>query len=395
MIRLKGSFSLEFFLAPPQAGGKKRIDLSSIRVEDKEFMAKAIALAEKARGKTSPNPLVGAVVVKDGRIVGQGYHPKIGGPHAEVVALRKAGSRAKGATLYTTLEPCCTYGFTPPCTKAILKARVAEVVVGMIDPNPQVSTKGIKELRKGGLKVRVGFLEKEIACQNEAYIKHATVKKPFVLMKVAMSLDGKITSQSGKREPITSGLSLAQVHFTRSSFDAVMVGVGTILADNPLLTARLKGKEQNNPLRIIVDSYGRIPLEAKIVKTAKRVLTLLATSNRAPQAKLKKLQEKGLQIIVLPEREGKVDLKKLILELDRRGVVSLLLEGGAKLYTSAVEAGIVDKFLFFVAPKLIGGKNSLGVFGDNITKKVELKISKVSNLGPDLVIEAYPTKLSN
>ncbi|MDI6822166.1 MAG: bifunctional diaminohydroxyphosphoribosylaminopyrimidine deaminase/5-amino-6-(5-phosphoribosylamino)uracil reductase RibD [Actinomycetota bacterium] len=360
-----------------------------------QYMRRAIELAEKGRGRTSPNPLVGAVIVKDGAIVGEGFHTRAGEPHAEINALNEAQEEAKGATMYITLEPCCIYGRTSPCTEAIIESGISRVIVGLIDPNPKVCGRGIEQLKLKGIDVEVGILSQEIAHQNEIYIKYITTGLPFVLMKVAMSMDGKITAKRGSATRITSEKSRKEVHRLRGEYDSIMVGIGTVLLDNPLLTVRLQGGETHNPIRIIIDSKARIPLDSKIVKTASEIPTILAVAN-ADEEKIQTLRQYGVEVLPVPRKDGRVDLVKLMKELGEREITSVLLEGGSLLSASAIKAGIVDKFLFFIAPKLIGGDDTPGVIGGESIEAIDqapnLKITDVKRVGEDLMIEAYPKK---
>lgn len=363
---------------------------------DEKYMRQAIELAEKGRGRTSPNPLVGAVVVQDGKVVGTGYHAQAGKPHAEVNALKESGNSSVGATLYSTLEPCCNYGWTPPCTDSIISVGVKRVVVGLIDPNPEVCGRGVERLKAAGISVTKDILSEEIAKQNEIFIKYITTGRPFVLMKVAMSLDGKITSQRGKTTVLTSEHSLCLVHRLRDECDAIMVGIGTVLADNPQLTARLPGGKTVSPVRIIADSKARLPLKSKIVSLAKRVPTILATTEQAPPDKLKQLGRQGVEILVCSSNEGWLDLEDLMGKLGQRKITSVLLEGGARINTSVLRSGLVDKFLFFIAPQLMSSPEALGMVEEDISQgiggRVDLEFSQVGKVGPDLLIEAYPRK---
>lgn len=352
-------------------------------------MQRAIELAEKGRGRTNPNPMVGALIVNDGVIIGEGYHAKAGEPHAEINALKSTKSILDNATLYVTLEPCCTYGKTPPCTKAIISSGIKKVVVGLIDPNPKVSGKGVDELKKAQIKVETGIFKKEIAKQNEIYIKYITTKMPFILMKSAISFDGKTTSKNGQPVWITSEESKKIAHKLRNEYDAIMVGINTIVKDNPMLTTRLGEKDIKNPLRIIVDSNAKISLEAEVVKTAKEIPTLLATTKNAPTKKIEILEEKGVQILKLPEKEGKVNLKYLFKELGEKGIASIILEGGPHLNSSALKEGLVDKMIFFIAPKIIGGNKSLN-FITNPNISFNFEFDEFKRIGKDLLVEAYP-----
>lgn len=366
-------------------------------MEHEQFMARALQLAELGRGKTSPNPMVGAVIVRNGRIVGEGYHQKAGTPHAEVNALRDAGEEAHGAVMYVTLEPCCHYGRTPPCTKAIIKAGIKEVVVGTTDPNPLVSGKGIKVLKDAGIRVVVGVLEKEARLQNESFIKYINTKCPFVTLKAAISLDGKVATRTGDSKWITGEEARVLVHRMRAINDAIMVGIGTVLADDPLLTVRLEG-EYKQPLRVIVDSSLSIPERSRIVKTALDVPTVVAAvQGRYSETKRTQLERMGLEIWDLPAINGKVDLWALMKELGKREITSLFLEGGSTLNASALEAGIIDKFVFFQAPLIIGGQDSPGVFGgvgrEQLSDCLHLNRTSVEEIGDDLMITAYQKSL--
>ena len=358
-----------------------------------QFMARALQLAELGRGKTSPNPLVGAVIVHNDRIVGEGYHRKAGTPHAEIHALRNAGEKANGAVMYVTLEPCCHHGRTPPCTKSIVEAGIAEVVVGMADPNPLVSGKGIKALKDAGIRVIEGVLEKDVRLQNESFIKYISTKCPFVTLKAAISLDGKVATRTGESRWITGEEARLWVHRMRAANDAIMVGIGTVLADDPLLTVRLDG-EYEQPLRVIVDSSLRIPETSMLVKTASEVPTVVAAVQGSySEAKRAQLERAGLEVWDLPAIKGKVDLVTLMKELGKREITSLLLEGGSTLNASALEAGIIDKFVFFQAPLIIGGQDSPGVFGgmgcERLKDCLRLAQMSVQRVGEDLMITAY------
>ncbi len=363
---------------------------------DQEFMRRALELAALGRGKTSPNPLVGAVVVKDGVIVGEGYHKKAGTPHAEVIALQEAGARAKGADLYVNLEPCCHYGRTPPCTKAIIEAGVKRVVVACEDPNLLVAGKGIEILRQAGIAVEVGVLEEEARRLNEVFFKFITTRRPFVTLKVAMSLDGKIATFAGDSKWITGEQARCYAHQMRAEHDAVMVGIGTVLTDDPLLTVRLPG-ESKQPWRLIVDSRLRIPLESRIALTSGKFPTIVATvQHQGSREKKKLLEERGIEVWELPADRGRVDLNALLEELGRKEITSVLLEGGATLNASALEAGVVDKFVIFVAPKIIGGSRAPGPIGGLGVERIEdawlVSNLEFSRVGEDLMITCYPRK---
>ncbi len=362
---------------------------------DKErYIALALELAEKGRGRTSPNPMVGAVVVKDGRIIGRGFHAKAGGPHAEVVALQEAGDEARGATVYVSLEPCSHYGRTPPCVDRIIEAGISKVVVAMLDPNPLVAGRGIEKLRAAGIETEVGVLEKRAKRLNEVFIKYITTELPFVLIKMAMTLDGKSATITGDSRWISGEGSRAYVHHLRDEFDAVMVGIGTVLKDDPRLTARLPEGGGKDPIRIIVDSRGRIPLTAKVLNLDSPAKTMIAVTKKAPQDKVEQLRGKGIEVLVLPAvRDDKVDLRELLRELGKREIASVLVEGGGNLNWSLLDAGLVDKIVFFIAPKIVGGdKAPTPVEGMGIRRMTEallLDEVEVTICGEDIEIIGY------
>ncbi|MFQ5901641.1 MAG: bifunctional diaminohydroxyphosphoribosylaminopyrimidine deaminase/5-amino-6-(5-phosphoribosylamino)uracil reductase RibD [Thermodesulfobacteriota bacterium] len=337
---------------------------------DKEgFMRMAIVLAKKGIGKTSPNPMVGAVIVNDGAVVGKGFHHKRGKTHAEVNALQEAGAKAKGADIYINLEPCNHIGMTPPCTEKLIDRGIARAFIGMQDPNPVVSGKGIERLRDAGIEVEVGLLDDKCKRLNEAYIKYITTKTPFVTLKLASTLDGKIATFSGESRWITSTDSRKKVHKIRKLVDAIMIGVGTVLRDDPELTARpshrsLKTARGKHPHRIIVDSKLRTPLKAKVLKQVPGSRIYIATTYKAPLKTVEKMRALGVNILFLPLLKDGVDLTKLMVELGRLEIVDLLIEGGTKLATSAVKMGVVDKLSLFFAPKILGGTKSVPMFLD-------------------------------
>lgn len=344
------------------------------------------------KGRTSPNPMVGALVVKGKRIIGKGYHKKSGTPHAEILALEEAGKDAIDSTLYVNLEPCCHYDKkTPPCTDVIIKSGVKRVVLSMIDPNPKVSGKGIKILRKAGIKVEKGILEEESMRLNEAYIKYITTGSPFVILKIASSLDGKIATASGESKWITGDKSRKKVHHLRSEVDAVMVGIGTVLKDDPRLDVRLvKGRD---PHRIILDSKLKIPLNAKVLNTESEAKTFIATGPDAPKEKIAALKERGAEIIPVDLSEDYINLSSLMKELGSRGIMSLMIEGGSETNASALKEGIVDKVLLFISPKIIGGHDSKGSIGgkspERLSDAIILRDIKMKRLGEDILIEGY------
>ena len=360
---------------------------------DRKFMEHALTLASKARGHTSPNPLVGAVIVRAGQIVGEGYHQKAGEAHAEIHALNQAEELANGATMYVTLEPCCHWGRTPPCTESIIRAKLSDVFVAMKDPNPQVAGKGIRQLKEAGIRVQVGICEEESQQLNEVFIKYITTQCPFVILKSAISLDGKIATASGESQWITSEASRLKGHEVRAQVDAILVGVGTVLQDNPSLTTRLPDRTKADPIRVIVDSRGRTPPGAKVFNPDSNAGTLIAVTERAPLEKIEAFKSAGADVLIIQEGEGRVCLSALMRELARREITSVLIEGGGEINAAALQAGIVDKLMFFVAPKLIGGKDAPGPIGGvgigRLAEAFELRDVKTTQIGADFLIEGY------
>ena len=362
---------------------------------DIDYMKRALRLARKGRGRTAPNPMVGAVVVKNGAIVGEGFHPGPGAPHAEVIALSKAGARAKRATLYTTLEPCChTEKRTPPCTEAILRSGIRRVVAAMTDPNPLVAGRGISLLRKAGMEVAEGVLREEAERLNEVFIKHITTRKPFVILKAAMTLDGRIATAEGASRWITGAAARLEVHRLRSEVDAVLVGIGTVLADDPMLTARRPG--MRNPIRIVIDPHLKISLKAKLVASVSEAPTLVVTTALASSEKLRKLEKEGVQVMLLPHSKGKISFDDLFERLGKGGITSVLIEGGSRVNGMALRAGVVDKVIFYIAPTLLCGEDARSAVGgrsipalDDALRIDDIQIRKV---GEDLRIEGYPKK---
>lgn len=364
--------------------------------DELRFMSRAIGLARRGLGRTSPNPMVGAVVVKGGRIVGEGFHRAPGEPHAEVEAIRAAGIETQGAALFVTLEPCNHYGRTPPCTQAIMAAGIKKVYYGIGDPNPSVIGGGAEFLRKAGIEVVGQVLENRCKALNEVYLTNVTLKRPYVYLKLAMSLDGRIATRSGHSKWITSEQSRVKTHRLRDRVCAIMVGIETILADNPFLTTRLTGRTGRDPVRIVADSNLRTPLDANIFNQTSPSGVILATRSNPPSRLKARLEKKGAKIIQT-SGSNKVDLKDLLSNLYQMGITSLLIEGGARLAWGALEARIVDRCVFFYAPIIIGGKSApSGVSGIGINRLeeaprlVEMRSSKV---GPDILVEGrvvYP-----
>lgn len=329
-------------------------------------MRRALRLAARGR-HASPNPMVGCVLVgPDGRVVGEGYHPQAGLPHAEVFALRAAGERVRGTTAYVTLEPCAHQGRTPPCADALLHAGVARVVAAQTDPDPRVAGRGLERLRAGGVAVEVGLCEAEARALNAAFVKHRLTGLPWVVLKTAMTLDGRIATRTGHSQWITSPVARRAVHRQlRDRCDALVTGVGTVLADDPSLTTRLGHEEARDPLRVIVDSRGRTPLESKVVRRAQDGKTLIVTTPAAPAARRIALTERGCRVwVCAPDGAGRVDVAELMARLGTRGdVIGVLLEGGGDLAASFLGAGLVDRWLAFIAPKIVGGRDAPGPVG--------------------------------
>lgn len=360
------------------------------------FMRAALRLARRGAGTVSPNPLVGALLVRGGKIVGSGYHRFFGGPHAERYALEKAREKARGADLYINLEPCSHFGKTPPCSDALIAAGIRRAFIGMQDPNALVSGSGIKKLAAAGIAVETGILERECRQLNEVFIKHIISKIPFVYLKLAASLDGKIATASGDSKWITGMASRALVHCLRSRVDAVMVGIGTVLSDDPQLTARLYPGAKKNPLRVIVDSTLRTPLRSRLLATARDVPTIIATIANSSKSRAAAVTQSGAELLTMPARNGRVNLKLLMKKLGQRGISSVLIEGGSELSAAALQDGIVDKVLFFYAPKIIGGMNAYPMIGgagsEKISRAIPLKDIRYRKVGNDILVEGYISK---
>jgi diaminohydroxyphosphoribosylaminopyrimidine deaminase / 5-amino-6-(5-phosphoribosylamino)uracil reductase len=357
------------------------------------YMRRALKLAEKGIGYTNPNPLVGAVIVKNTEIIGEGYHMKYGGNHAEVNAFLNATQDVENATLYVSLEPCSHFGKTPPCANAIVKKGIKKVYIGLMDPNPKVAGKGIEILRSNGIEVVVGLLEAECKKVNEIFLKYITTNLPFCILKTAMTLDGKIASYTGSSKWVTNDLSRKYVHEIRHRVSAIMVGIGTVLSDDPQLNVRLEDKVTKNPIRVIVDSTARIPLSSKVLNVNSDTKTILATTNRASEDKIKILKEMGIEIIVLPQKNKHVDLSCLMKVLGEKKIDSVLLEGGSDLNFSAIEEGIVDKVLTFISPKIIGGKSAKTPVGGNgialMSDAIKVNNIEIHKFGDDFMLEGY------
>ena len=357
---------------------------------DRKYMARALQLALRGAGHTRPNPMVGAVLVKDGRIIGEGWHKQYGGPHAEVNAFASATEDPEGATLYVSLEPCSHYGKTPPCADLIIRKKVARVVAALEDSNPLVSGRGFRKLRANGIRVTVGVLAEEARHINDVFLTYVTRKRPFVLYKAAMSLDGKIACHTGESQWISSEKSREEVQRLRGILSGIMVGVGTVIADNPRLTCRME--EYENPARIIVDGKLRVPVESRIFHEPGRNI-ILTTSEASPEKK-KALENLGVEMIEADSEEpGKVDLKSAMLALGIKGIDGILLEGGPTLAASALEAGIIDAVRFYIAQKIIGGREAPSPFAGtgaaHMNEVVPLTDAVYGTSGDDLWIQAY------
>ena len=356
---------------------------------DKNYMALALELAERGAGWTSPNPMVGAVIVKDGAIIGQGYHARCGDLHAERAALKNCTGDPAGGTLYVTLEPCCHQGRQPPCTDAILQAGIARVVVGSPDPNPLVAGKGVQILRDHGVQVEEGVLRTECDRLNRVFLKYIQTGRPYVIMKYAMTLDGKIAAYTGASQWVTGEEARAHVQTLRHRCRAILVGVGTVIADDPRLTCRLPGGR--DPIRVICDTRLRTPLTAQVVTSAGQTPTWIATCCAAPE-RLAPYERAGCKMLVLPERAGRVDLNALMDCLGRQEVDSILLEGGGTLNWSALDQGVVDGVMAYVAPKLFGGRTAKtpveGRGVDAPAAAFPLKNTTITQIGADFLLES-------
>ncbi len=355
---------------------------------DVQFMIEAINLARRAVGRTSPNPLVGAIVVCEGQAVGRGFHPQAGAPHAEVFALREAGPLAQGATLYVTLEPCSHWGRTGPCTQAIMEAGIARVVAAMEDPDGKVHGAGFAALRKAGLEVTVGVLRETAESLNEAYLKHRRSGLPFVTLKWAMSLDGKIAARRGGVTWLTGEAAQRYTHELRNTHDAILVGINTVLADDPQLTCRIPGGR--DPVRIILDSRVRVPLEAKVLNSAAR--TLIVTTTQASQAKIQAVREKGTDVLIYDGQRP--PLPWLLRDLADQGVLSVLVEGGGTVHAAVLEEGLADKIVAFVSPSILGGLEApTPVAGKGLVSvsgvTIRLDRFTVRQVGDDVILEGY------
>ncbi len=360
---------------------------------DRAWMEMAYGLAEKARGRTSPNPLVGAVVVRGGAAVGAGFHEEPGEPHAEILALAGAGGRARGATLYLTLEPCVHWGRTPPCVDTVLRAGLERVVVSAVDPNPIVDGRGIRRLERAGLRVSVGLLAERNAALNESYVKYITRKRPFVTLKAALTLDGKIACRTGESRWISSAGTRDYVHLLRGEQDALMIGAGTLVSDDPRLTVRHPHWGRKKVLRAVLDSRLSFPLDARILRTLGLGPVVVFAGRGAPAGKARALARRGVEVVPPPGGAMAWSLDRVLAELGRREVAALLVEGGGRLYTAFVEAGLADKAVLTLAPRLLGGDAAPGFLGGagagTVAAARALRRVRTFTAADDIILEGY------
>jgi len=361
-------------------------------MDDEHFMRMALALAKKGQGYASPNPMVGAVIVKDSKVIGSGYHQSFGEAHAEVNAIEEAGSQAKGATLYVNLEPCNHTGKTPPCSLKILEVGIKRVVMAMEDPNT-IAGGGAVFLKEHGVEVLAGVCEATAKKLNEAFIKYVTKKRPFVLLKCAATLDGRIATRTGDSKWVTGDKARKFVHQLRHAVDAILVGIGTIHADDPRLTTRLDSDSGCDPVRIVLDTHLSISPDARILQLDSNSDTILITGSTVTEAKKKRIVKAGVRLLEQPVKNGQIDLKSLMVGLGSMGITSLLVEGGSHVIASAIRSGIIDKALFFYAPKILGGDDGIpicrGPGPERMQDSIRVKDIRVQRFGDDVMIEGY------
>jgi diaminohydroxyphosphoribosylaminopyrimidine deaminase/5-amino-6-(5-phosphoribosylamino)uracil reductase len=358
---------------------------------DARFMSRALALAERARGLTSPNPMVGAVVVAGGQVVGEGFHAAAGSPHAEIEALAAAGHRARGATLYVSLEPCTHWGRTPPCAPAVVSAGVRRVVAALQDPNPKVAGRGLELLRGAGVEVTLGVLQAQAAAQNRVFLTAMRQGRPHVLLKAAMTLDGKIADIHGESRWITGEAARHETHRLRSEADAIIAGIGTVLRDDPQLTVRLEPPWPREPLRVVLDTAARTPPGARLITSGTPARAFIAVGETAPTERVRRLMDAGVTLVRLPGRDGRIGLPEVLAELQAREVRGVLVEGGAEVHGAFLEAGLVDRVAVFVAPRLMGGREATPMTaGGGLALKHALRLGPLSvrTVGEDILIEA-------
>lgn len=365
-------------------------------MDDQNFMQMALDLAIKGEGFTSPNPMVGAVVVKDGKVVGDGFHEVVGGPHAEVNAIDAAGKLATGATLFVTLEPCNHTGRTPPCTQKILDAGISRVVVAMSDPNENVVGGGSEYLKRHGLQLTTGVCEKQALKQNEAFVKYVTTGQPFVIAKCAATLDGRIATRTGDSKWVTGAAARRFVHRLRHAVDAIMVGINTVQKDNPSLTTRLDDREGKDPVRIILDTHLSIAPNARVLQQASAADTILVAGKGVGRSKKTVFEKAGVRVIETALKHNQIDMAALMAQLGAMEISSLLVEGGSQVLASAFHAGIVDKVQFFYAPKVLGGDDGVpicsGPGAELMSQSVPIKDISVHRFDDDVLIEGYVEK---
>ena len=358
---------------------------------DQHYMKQALNLARKAEGRTGPNPVVGSIVVKSREVISKGYHKRAGLPHAEILALRKAGIKARGADLYVNLEPCCHQGKTPPCTEAIVKAGIKRVVIGVRDPNRLVSGKGVSYLRKNGVEVVTGVLKRDCEKINEPFLKYIVTGRPWVILKSALSLDGKIATRTGDSKWITGPKARDYVHRLRNRVDAVLVGAGTVRADDPRLTVRLKSVSTRSPTRIIVGGHNGISMSARVFDNASREKVIYATLDGLSPNRKNKLQKMGVEILLMKQKQGQVHLPQLMNMLGAMDITSIMVEGGSMISGNLIKERLVDKVIYFIAPKIIGGKDAPSPVGGHgfgqLSDTLRIKDMTVAKLGDDLVVE--------
>lgn len=359
----------------------------------KVFMQRALELASQAAGRTSPNPLVGAVVVKDGEIVGEGYHQKAGKPHAEVIALEAAGDNSRNATLYVTLEPCNHHGKTPPCTEAIIKAGISSVYATTLDPNPMVSGRGIERLKEAGIEVNIGLMEQEARELNRFFSKYVTRGLPFVALKTAMTLDGKIATRTGDSRWITNEKSREYVHQLRNTYDAVLVGIGTVLKDDPRLNTRLPQGDTRDPVRLIIDTRLETPASFQVLQTARQQETIFYCLSGADSSRIKQFNGLGAEVVVIRDSSGRVPLEEVFRDIAQRGMMSVLMESGSQINAYALEKKLVDKVYWFIAPRICGGEQAVSPVGGRgielMSQTIDLKNVIVKSFEDDLLVEGY------
>jgi diaminohydroxyphosphoribosylaminopyrimidine deaminase/5-amino-6-(5-phosphoribosylamino)uracil reductase len=360
---------------------------------EEKYMLRALELAGRARGLTRPNPMVGCVIVRRGAVAGEGFHQRAGAPHAEVMAIREAGKETLGADLYVNLEPCCHHGRTPPCTEAIITAGIGRVYAAMEDPNPRVSGRGGGILSRAGIPVTYGLSAESAGRLNETYLKHVRTGLPFVFIKSAVSLDGKTATRTGDSRWITGEEERAVVHDMRNGADAILVGIGTVLADDPRLTTRVPGGKGRNPDRVVMDPLLRIPHRAKVLTQGGEGKTIIVTTGQASGERADKLRELGAEVMVMKKQGQFIDMKELMTIFGKRGVASVMIEGGSEVAASALSAGVVDKVVYFIAPTIIGGKEAPGAVGGEGVSSLRDAISlwdlSYTRVGKSIMVEGY------